>query len=199
MTRDRQQLLGRIGGLTAWAMLPAEVMVGPAHAGFRRRFENLVDPDRVLPEAEREARADRARRAHMLGLAAKSAAARKRKAAPVSETPGAAKEDVGWPAALERAQEAHSRWQWLTEAERAALEDAIDREIDAATPAIPTDPDAAEADRRRREFAIIDGMLDGPAAPAMDPVGPAALTLDPADAADLRRRLGLPARLVIDE
>lgn len=72
---------GRIGGLTAWSLNDAATMVGPAHRGFRRRFENLVDPDRVLPEAEREARADRARRAHMLTLAAKSAAARK-KAAP---------------------------------------------------------------------------------------------------------------------
>jgi hypothetical protein len=82
---------GRIGGLTAWSRNGAETMVGPAHRGFRRRFENLVDPDRVLPEAEREARADRARRAHMLTLAAKSAAARKRKAAPgPDKTPGAA-------------------------------------------------------------------------------------------------------------
>jgi hypothetical protein len=89
--RPDPRLTGRIGGLRAWAMNDAETMVGPAHRGFRRRFENLVDPDRVLPEAERQARADRARRAHMLTLAAKSAAARKRKAAPgPDKTPGAA-------------------------------------------------------------------------------------------------------------
>ena len=81
---------GRIGGLTAWSLNGADVMVGPAHAGFRRRFENLVDPERVLPEAEREARADRARRAHMLTLAAKSAAARKKAAHGPDKTPGAA-------------------------------------------------------------------------------------------------------------
>jgi hypothetical protein len=81
---------GRIGGLTAWSLNGADVMVGPAHAGFRRRFENLVDPERVLSEAERMARADRARRAHMLTLAALSAAARK-KAAPAIGSPGAAK------------------------------------------------------------------------------------------------------------
>jgi len=82
---------GRIGGLTAWSRNDAETMVGPANRGFRQRFRNIVDPDRVLPEAEREARADRARRAHMLTLAAKSAAARKRKAAPgPDKTPGAA-------------------------------------------------------------------------------------------------------------
>jgi hypothetical protein len=65
-------------------------MVGPAHAGFRRRFENLVDPERVLPEAERQVRADRARRAHMLTLAAKSAAARKKAAPGRVTTPGTA-------------------------------------------------------------------------------------------------------------
>jgi hypothetical protein len=81
---------GRIGGLTAWSLNGAETMVGPAHAGFRRRFENLVDPERVLPEAERMARADRARRAHMLTLAAKSAAARKKAAPGPDKTPGAA-------------------------------------------------------------------------------------------------------------
>jgi len=81
---------GRIGGLTAWSLNDAATMVGPAHRGFRRRFENLVDPDRVLPEAEREARADRARRAHMLTLAAKSAAARKKAAPGPDKTPGAA-------------------------------------------------------------------------------------------------------------
>jgi len=56
-------------------------MVGPAHAGFRRRFENLVDPDRKLDPAERDRRADRARRAYMLTLAAKSAEARRKRAA----------------------------------------------------------------------------------------------------------------------
>lgn len=82
---------GRIGGLTAWSRNDAETMVGPANRGFRERFRNLVDPNRVLPEAEREVRADRARRAHMLTLAAKSAAARKRKAAPgPDKTPGTA-------------------------------------------------------------------------------------------------------------
>jgi hypothetical protein len=85
---------GRIGGLTAWSLNDAETMVGPAHRGFRRRFENLVDPERVLPEAERMARADRARRAHMLTLAAKSAAARK-KAAPAIGSRGAAQEASG--------------------------------------------------------------------------------------------------------
>ena len=92
---DEQAAYGRIGGLTAWSRNDAETMLGGARRGFRRRFENLVDPDRVLPAAERDARADRARRAHMLTLAAKSAAARKRKAAPAIVTPETAQEASG--------------------------------------------------------------------------------------------------------
>lgn len=80
--RPDPRLTGRIGGLTAWSRHDAETLVGPAHRGFRRRFERLVDPDGTLPEPERLARADRARRAHMLTLAARSAAARRRRAAP---------------------------------------------------------------------------------------------------------------------
>lgn len=77
---------GKIGGLRAWALNDAETMVGPAHRGFRRRFENLVDPDGTLDPRERATRADRARRAHMLTLAARSAEVRRKKAGAVSET-----------------------------------------------------------------------------------------------------------------
>lgn len=55
-------------------------MLGPAHRGFQARFERLVDPDGVLDPVERALRADHAKRAHMLSLAAKSAAARMTKA-----------------------------------------------------------------------------------------------------------------------
>lgn len=90
---SRSATWGRIGGLTAWAKNDAETMVGPAHRGFRTRFENEVDPDRVLSPAERSARADRAQRAHMLRLAARSAEVRK-KAVPVGEMSGTAKPEV---------------------------------------------------------------------------------------------------------
>lgn len=79
---------GRIGGLTAWSRNDAATMIGPAHRGFRARFERLVDPEGRLSEAERSIRADRARRAHMLSLAAKSAESRRRKApAPLTAKP----------------------------------------------------------------------------------------------------------------
>jgi len=92
VTNNERALQGRIGGLTAWSRNDSETMVGAAHLGFRRRFEKMVDPDRVLPEPERLVRADRARRAHMLTLAAKSAESRRRKAAPAIETSGTAVE-----------------------------------------------------------------------------------------------------------
>ena len=74
---DAQRAWGRIGGLTAWSRNDAEVMVGPAHRGFRVRFERQVDPDGILDPHERMVRADRARRAHMLALAARSAEVRR--------------------------------------------------------------------------------------------------------------------------
>jgi hypothetical protein len=76
---DEARTWGRIGGLRAWAMNDAETMVGPAHRGFRARFERLVDPDGMLEPQERTVRADRARRAHMLTLAARSAEARRKR------------------------------------------------------------------------------------------------------------------------
>ncbi len=87
---DLRRTWGRIGGLTAWSRNDVATMVGPAHRGFRARFERLVDPDGTLDPRERTVRADRARRAHMLTLAAKSAEARKQKASPAIGTPGEA-------------------------------------------------------------------------------------------------------------
>lgn len=40
----------------------------PARRAFMARFEDQVDPDRKLPEAERAKRAHHAMRAHMLSL-----------------------------------------------------------------------------------------------------------------------------------
>jgi hypothetical protein len=93
MDDNRQRTWGRIGGLTAWSRNEPETMVGPAHRGFRRRFERLVDPDNRLEPAEREIRAERARRAHMLTLAAKSAAVRKKKDAAEVQSPAASERE----------------------------------------------------------------------------------------------------------
>lgn len=49
-------------------------------ATFMRRFEDEVDPNRELPEAERQRRAEQARKAYFQRLAFQSSRARQRKA-----------------------------------------------------------------------------------------------------------------------
>jgi hypothetical protein len=50
----------------------------PARKAALDRFEREVDPDGTLPPQERARRAQHARKAYFIGLAIKSAAARKR-------------------------------------------------------------------------------------------------------------------------
>ena len=51
----------------------------PGRKAFEERFYNLVDPDRVLPEAERERRAKHARKAYFLDLNLRAQEAKRRK------------------------------------------------------------------------------------------------------------------------
>ena len=48
--------------------------------GFMRKFESQVDPDEVLPVAERQRRAQLALESHMIGLSVKAARARAERA-----------------------------------------------------------------------------------------------------------------------
>ncbi len=91
---ERFRAWGRIGGLTAWSRHGPETMVGPAHRGFQARFERLVDPAGVLDLDDRMQRAERARRAHMLKLAERSAEVRRTRKvrADISGLPTAARE-----------------------------------------------------------------------------------------------------------
>ena len=98
--RTDPRLTGRIGGLTAWSRNGTETMLGPAHRGFRRRFEREVIESaamrgEVLDARQVAVRADRARRAWMLGLAVRSATARRKKAPPAKEMPIEARETDG--------------------------------------------------------------------------------------------------------
>jgi hypothetical protein len=52
----------------------------PARAAFLARFEDEVDPDRVLSPTERERRAEHARKAYFTRLALASARARRQRA-----------------------------------------------------------------------------------------------------------------------
>lgn len=53
----------------------------PARAGMQARFENQVDPNRVLDPVERAKRAESARKAFYADLTRRSIAARRRKKA----------------------------------------------------------------------------------------------------------------------
>ena len=91
-------LRGRIGAYALHASHDPRETTAKARATFLKRFEDRVDPDRTLPEAERLRRAEYARKAHFAALALKSARTRTRKAkknAPtVSSTVGASNLEV---------------------------------------------------------------------------------------------------------
>jgi hypothetical protein len=72
---------GRIGAHVSWSRTPDRAArTEPGRKSFLARFEREVDPDGVLPEAERLKRAEHACKAYMQKLALASAA-RRRKAA----------------------------------------------------------------------------------------------------------------------
>jgi hypothetical protein len=58
-----------------------KVTTAKARATFLARFEQQVDPDRTLPEKERERRAEAARKSYYAGLALRSSQARRRRSA----------------------------------------------------------------------------------------------------------------------
>ena len=74
-------LRGRIGAFEQHARHNARETTAAARAAFLARFERQVDPNGVLPAAERTRRAEYARRAHMARLALASARKRRRGAA----------------------------------------------------------------------------------------------------------------------
>jgi hypothetical protein len=78
-SRPRCYLGQRRGGLTSLARYGSQAIAKPAWQGTQTKFERLVDPEGILEPAERQQRAQAARRAHMLLLAEKSAEARRRR------------------------------------------------------------------------------------------------------------------------
>ena len=64
----------------SWAKCPDRTArTANARKGLLEKFEREVDPEGILPPAERAKRAESARKAFYLNLAAKSAAARSRR------------------------------------------------------------------------------------------------------------------------
>lgn len=76
MTKSERQQRARIGGYALAASRDPRQYTQAARKGFMRRFLDEVDPDRVLPEAERERRATAAMRGYMAKLALRSAQVR---------------------------------------------------------------------------------------------------------------------------
>jgi len=77
MNSSERRQRSRIGGLTLAATRDPKDYTQAARDGFWKRFLDLVDPDRRLPKAERDRRAQAAMKAHMTRLALKSARKRR--------------------------------------------------------------------------------------------------------------------------
>lgn len=75
---ETRRLASRLGAHTLHAKYDSKEITAPARRAFIARFEDEVDPDRMLPEAERQRRAEHALKAHMTRLALASAKARRK-------------------------------------------------------------------------------------------------------------------------
>lgn len=79
LTREQRRVRARLAAHASWANTEdRSARTAPARAAALARFEVQVDPDRLLPTAERERRAQHARRAYFLSLAMRSSQARRR-------------------------------------------------------------------------------------------------------------------------
>jgi hypothetical protein len=80
LSSEERTIRARIGALALHARHDARETTQSARTEFLSRFEREVDPERVLPEAERQKRAEYAKRAYFTRLALKSAKARRKRA-----------------------------------------------------------------------------------------------------------------------
>lgn len=81
MTPAQRVLRAKVAAHSSWAATGNRAArTAAARRAAMDRFARLVDPEGVLPEAERAERAESARRAHYARMAAASAAARRRTA-----------------------------------------------------------------------------------------------------------------------
>lgn len=86
MTSTRR-LAAQVAAHTRWAhTADRQAATAPARAGFDARFEREVDPKGELSPAERARRAESAKKAYFLRLAAKSAETRRRRKAKAADS-----------------------------------------------------------------------------------------------------------------
>lgn len=76
MTPEQRSLRARLAAQARWAKEDPAATTARARAGFDARFEREVDPDNLLPIAERQRRAASARKAYFTRLALASSKAR---------------------------------------------------------------------------------------------------------------------------
>ena len=79
LTPSERILRARLAAHALHAKHDSRELTRPGRDKFEQRFVDEVDPDRLLPEAERQRRAEHARKAYFTRLAMKSAQARKAK------------------------------------------------------------------------------------------------------------------------
>jgi hypothetical protein len=91
LSPEERSLRARIGAHALHSTHDPTDITANARAAFLARFEHEVDPERLLPEAERLRRAEHARKAHFTRLALASVRARreKREAGDEGSTPDA--------------------------------------------------------------------------------------------------------------
>ncbi len=79
MADGQARLRAKIAAYSRWALTADPTSAtAPARSAFNARFDREVDPDGVLPAAERARRAEYAKKAYMARLAYLSAKARAR-------------------------------------------------------------------------------------------------------------------------
>ena len=76
LTPEQKSLRAWIAANTRWSREDPKPAMEKLRAGYQQKWIDQVDPDRLLPEAERDRRANAAMRAHMQSLALKSSKAR---------------------------------------------------------------------------------------------------------------------------
>lgn len=79
MSAEERELRARLAAHAMHARNDNRAVTTNARRAFLDRFEREVDPDGILPVAERLRRAEHAKQAHMLRLALRSARVRRRR------------------------------------------------------------------------------------------------------------------------
>lgn len=90
LTPEERTLRARLAAQTRWANEDPQPTALRAQAGLRARFLREVDPDSVLPEAERQRRAESLRRAYYTRLSFEAVRARRARRASPDNKGGAA-------------------------------------------------------------------------------------------------------------